>query len=120
MDVGKDTTLGNGDVTQKLVQFLVIPDGELKMTRDDTGLLVVTGSIACQLEDFGCEVFENSGEIDGRTGTNTLSIVAFPKQTVDTANWESETGLGRTRLSRVLRAGLASGFASSHFGWKMW
>ena len=36
VDVGEDTTLGNSDVTQKLVQFLIVADGELKVTRDDT------------------------------------------------------------------------------------
>lgn len=56
MDVRKDTTLCNGDVSQKLVQFLVVADGELKMTGNNASLLVVTGSVASQLEDFCCEV----------------------------------------------------------------
>ncbi len=29
-----------------------------------------------------------------RTGTNTLGIVALPQQTMDTADWECETGFG--------------------------
>jgi hypothetical protein len=56
VDVGEHTTLGNGDVTQELVQLLIVSDGELKMTRDDTGLLVVTSGVTSQLEDFGSEV----------------------------------------------------------------
>ena len=52
MDVGEDTALGNGDVSKKLVQFLVIADGELEMTRDDAGFLVITGSITSQFEDL--------------------------------------------------------------------
>lgn len=56
MDVRKDTTLCNGDVSQKLVQFLVVADGELKMTGNNASLLVVTGSVASQLEDFCCEI----------------------------------------------------------------
>ena len=63
MNVGEDTTLGDGDVAQKLVQLLVVPDGELKVTGDDTGLLVVTGSVTGQLEDFGSEVLQDGGEI---------------------------------------------------------
>lgn len=96
VDVGKDTTLGNGDVTQKLVQLLIVSDGELEMTGDDTGLLVVTGSVTSQLEDFGSEVLENGSEVDGSTSTNTLSIVALSKKTVDTTNRERETSLGRS------------------------
>ena len=49
MDVGEDAALGNGDMAQKLVQLLVIADGELEMTRDDTRLLVVAGGIASQI-----------------------------------------------------------------------
>ena len=67
VDVGEDTALGDGDVAEQLVQFLIVSDGELEMTRDDTGLLVVTGSIASQLENFGREVFEDSSEVDGST-----------------------------------------------------
>ena len=65
MNVGKDTTLGDGDVSEKSVQLLVIADGKLQVARNDTRLLVVTCGVACQLENFGGEVFENCGEIDG-------------------------------------------------------
>lgn len=94
MNVGQDTTLGDGDVTQKLVQLLVVPDGELEMTGNDTGLLVVAGGVAGQLEDLGSEVLEDGSEVDGSTGTNTLSVVALAEQTVDTTDRECQTSLG--------------------------
>jgi hypothetical protein len=96
VNVGEDTTLGDGDVAEQLVQLLVVPDGELEMTGDDTGLLVVTGSVTGQLEDFGSEVLEDGSEVDGSTGTDTLSVVALAEKTVDTTNGESETRLGGT------------------------
>jgi hypothetical protein len=65
VDVGENTTLGDGDVSEKLVQLLIVADGELEMTGDDTGLLVVTSGVASQLEDFSCQVLEDSGEVDG-------------------------------------------------------
>lgn len=65
VNVWKDTTLGDRDVAEELVQFFVVADGELEMTRDDTGLLVVTGGIASQLEDLSSQVLEDSGEVDG-------------------------------------------------------
>ena len=52
MDIGQDTALGDCDVAEKLVQFLVVADGQLEMTWDDTGLLVVAGGIASQFEDL--------------------------------------------------------------------
>jgi hypothetical protein len=67
VDVGEDTTLGDCDVAEQLVQFLVVADGELEMTGDDTGLLVVTRGIAGQFEDLSGQIFEDGCEVDGRT-----------------------------------------------------
>jgi len=64
-------------MTKKLVQFLIVTDGKLEMTRNDTSLLVITSSITSQLENFSGEVLENSGEIDGSTSTNTRSKLDF-------------------------------------------
>ena len=56
VNVGEDTTLGDCDVTEKLVQLLIVSDGELEMTGDDSGLLVVTSGVASQLEDLSSKV----------------------------------------------------------------
>ena len=42
LDVGQHTSLGDGHAGQKLVQLLVVADGQLKVTGDDPGLLTVT------------------------------------------------------------------------------
>jgi hypothetical protein len=94
VNVGENTTLGDSDVSKKLVQLLVVADGELEMAGDDTGLLVVAGSVTGQLEDLSREVLKDGGEVDGSTGTDTLGVVALAEQTVDTTDGESETGLG--------------------------
>jgi len=94
VNVGEDTTLGDGDVSEKLVQLLVVPDGELEMTGNDTGLLVVAGSVTGQFEDLSSEVLKDGSEVDRGTGTDTLSVVALAEKTVDTTDGESETGLG--------------------------
>lgn len=67
MDVGKNTSLGDGDVTKELIQFFVISDGELKVARDDTCFLVVTSCVAGKLEDFGSQIFKDSSKIDWGT-----------------------------------------------------
>lgn len=56
MDVRENTTLGNGDVTQELVQLLIVADGELEVTGNDTGLLVVTSGVSSQLKNLSSEV----------------------------------------------------------------
>lgn len=96
MNVGQDTTLGDGDVTQELVQLLIVPDGELQVTGDDTCLLVVTGGVASQLKNLGSEVLKDGGQVDGSTGTDTLSVVALAEKTVDTADGERQASLGGT------------------------
>lgn len=67
MNVWKNTTLGDCDVSEKLVQLLVVADGELQVTWDDTGLLVVTSSVTSQLEDFSSQVLENGSEVNWGT-----------------------------------------------------
>ncbi|RUO96773.1 hypothetical protein BC936DRAFT_141475 [Jimgerdemannia flammicorona] len=49
MDVGQNTTLGNSNIAQQLVKFLIVADGKLKVTGDDTRLLVIASGITSQL-----------------------------------------------------------------------
>lgn len=98
MNVGENTTLGDGDVAKKLVQLFIVADGELKVTGNDTSLLVVASSVAGKLKNFGSEVLENSSEVDRSAGTDTLGVVALAEETVDTTDGESETSLGRTAV----------------------
>ena len=88
LDVGQNTSLCNCDTGEQFVQLLVVAHSQLKMTGDDSRLLVVTSSVARQLEDLSAEIFKNSSQVDWSTGANALSIVAFAKKTVDTTNWE--------------------------------
>ena len=94
LDVGQDTTLGDGDTGEELVQLFVVPHGELEMTRDNPGLLVVSGGVTGQLEDLGCQVFHDSCEVDWSTSTYTLGIVALAQKTVNTSNGELQTRTG--------------------------
>ena len=114
LDVGQHTTLGDGHTSEQFVELLVVADSQLKVTGDDTGLLVVTGSVAGQLQDFSSQILEHSSQVDRCTGSNALSIVAFAQESVDTTHGELETSTRRPGL--CLCSGLASGFSSSaHF-----
>lgn len=100
VNVGQDTTLGDCDVTKQLVQFLIVADGELEMTGDDTSLLVVTSGVASKFQDFGSEVLENGSEVHRGTSTDTLSVVTLSQETVDTTDRERKTGLGASTVAR--------------------
>ena len=89
------------DVTQKFVQFLIVADGELEVTRNDTGFLVIASGVASKFENFSGEVLKDGCEIYWGTSTDALSVVALSQKTMDTADGESQTSLGRTTAERV-------------------
>ncbi len=72
MDVGENTTLGDGDTSQELAQLLIVADSQLDVAGHDTGLLVVASGIAREFENLSCQVFEDSSEVDGGTSADTL------------------------------------------------
>ena len=94
VDVGEDTTGGNGSVGHELVEFLVVSDGELNVSGDNSGLLVVLGSVSSELEDLSSEVLKDGSEIDGGTSTNSLGESALLEESGNSANGELETSLG--------------------------
>ena len=114
LDVGQYTTLSDGHTGEELVQFLVVADGQLKMTGNDPRLLVVTSGVSCQLEDLSCEVLHDGSKVHWGTSTNALAIVSLAQETVDTSHGELKPGTAATGLALAL--GFASFATSRHFG----
>ena len=112
LDVGEDTALGDGHTGKQLVQLLVVTDGQLEVTGDDPGLLVVTGSVASQLEDLSCQVLHDGGHVDGGTSSHTLGVVSLAEETVDTSHGELESSTAGPGL--CLSLDLASLATSRH------
>lgn len=112
LDVWQDTTLGDRDAGQKLVQLLVVTDGQLQVTRDDSRLLVVTGSVTGQLENLGGQVLHDGGQVDWGAGTDALGVVTLAEQTVDSADRELESSTAGPAL--CLSLNFASLSASRH------
>ena len=48
----------------KADSLLIVTDGELQVTRDNTLLLVVTRSVTGELENLSRKVFEDGSEVD--------------------------------------------------------
>ena len=112
LDVGEDTALGDGHTGKQLVQLLVVTDGQLEVTGDDPGLLVVTGSVASQLENLSSEVLHDGSQVHRGTSSDTASVVSLAEQTMDTSDRELESGPAGPRL--CLSLDLASFTASRH------
>jgi len=114
VDVGQNTTRGNGDSAQQLGQLLIIADGKLDVAGDDAVLLVVTGSVSSQLKDLSCNVLEDSSQVDRGASSNAVSVLALLQVAGDTAHRELKAGLGRARGGLLATCGLAT--ASSGCG----
>ena len=80
---------------------------------DDTGLLLVMGSVTGQLEDLSGEVLHDGGQIDGGTSTNTGGVVSLAEETVNTSNGELETSTAGPGLGLSLN--LSTFTTSGHF-----
>ncbi|XP_038564651.1 uncharacterized protein LOC119901461 [Micropterus salmoides] len=59
LDVGQHAALSDGDSAQQLVELLVVADGQLQVTGDDPGLLVVAGGVSGQLQDLSGQVLQH-------------------------------------------------------------
>ena len=115
MDVGEDTTGCNGSVSHESVELLIVADGELNVTGHDSGLLVVLGGVACELEDLSREVLKDGGEVHWGTGTDALSVSALLQETSESSDWELESSLGCSANGASGGLALASSsFASCH------
>ena len=101
MDVGKNSTLGDGDSTQKLVELLIVPDGQLKVTRDDPGFLVVPGSVPGKLKDLGRKILHDGSEVDRSATSNPSAVVSLAEVTMDPSNRELQASPGTSRLGLV-------------------
>ena len=69
IDVGKNTSKSDGGADER-VEFLVASDSKLKMARGDTLDLQVLSGVACQLEDFGSQVFEDRSQVNACFGAD--------------------------------------------------
>merc|ERR1719357_595313 len=114
LDVGEDAALGDGDPRQKLVQLLVVTDGQLQVPWDDPGLFVVPGGVSCQLQNLCRQVLHHGRQVDGGASTDAFRVIALPQKTMDPANGKLEASAAGSGLCLSLNF---SSFASSgHLG----
>lgn len=84
----KDTTEGDR-CADKGVELFVTTDGKLEMAWRDALDFQIFGGISGEFEDFGGEVFENSGEVDGGFGTDAHLVAGrVTEVTLYATAWE--------------------------------
>jgi hypothetical protein len=92
--VGDNTTRSDSGLSEALVELFIILDGELDVARTNAVLLVILGSIASELEKFGCQILKDGSHVDRGTSTNTTSEATFLQITGKTTDREGEASLG--------------------------
>lgn len=92
------------------------------MARIDTGLLVVTGGVSGQLQNFSSQVLKNGSNIDWGSGSDAkqrdklesikmnlpLGVVSLAQQAVQTTDWELKSSTARARLGFSAGLGLST------------
>ena len=102
MDVGQNTTAGDGHTAEELVELLVVADGELDVAGHNAGLLVVAGGVTSKLKDLSSEVLKDGGQVDGGTSTDTGGELALLQKALsDTGNQARLTFLKRPALAAL-------------------
>jgi hypothetical protein len=104
VNVGENTSTGNGHSSEKTVQLFIVLDGKSNVTGYDTALLVVTGGVSGEFEDLGAKVFEDSGEVDRGSSSHTGSVLALTQVSANTTDGELQTSLGRCSGGLLLSA----------------
>ena len=78
VDVARDASLGNRNLTNKLVQLLIVLNGKLDVSGNNTGFLVLASAVTGKLKQLGNEVFEDSTHENG--GCDLVKIKDFVKK----------------------------------------
>ena len=113
MDVGQDTTLGDGHVAEELVELFVVSHGELQVSGHDSLLAVVSGSVAGQLEDLGAQVLEHGGQVHGGATADSVGESAESQVSANSTDGECETSSGTSGLGLALSASASFAFTFS-------
>lgn len=106
VDVFLGTTVGNDGVAQELVEFRILLDGHEDASRHNSGLLEGLGAVSREFEDFSSQVFEDSGEVNWSSSSDSFGVSSLLEESSDSTNWEVETGLAAS-------AGLLGAFCLS-------
>jgi len=122
VDVRENTTVSNSCVGHELVEFLIVSDGEENVSGDDSGLLVILGSISGEFENFSSKIFEDCSEVNWSSSSDSLGVSSDLEESGDSSDWELKTCLSGSGnlLGRCCLALSLAAFACSWHDWYMW
>ena len=109
VDVGEHASVGDGCLSDELVQLVVILDGQLQVARCNCLLLLLLGCVARKLADLTSEILKDGCSEDSSTDTNLRTVATTLVHRVDACYGEDDACLGTLRLrgGSVFLGGLA-------------
>ena len=115
LDVGENASVGDGGLSDHLVELLVVSDSELDVTGNDSLLLGLDSGISGKLDDLAAKVLEDGGGEDTGTLSDLVGVAASLDHGVDAANGERDVGSGGSAhsLSFTLSVALSAWHFSS-------
>lgn len=106
MDVGQDTSTGDGSLDE-LIKLVIGTDGEEQVARVDTLNVHILGGVSGKLEQLGSQVLEDGSRVNGSGGSNAASSVrALLQETVDTSDGELQPCGAPTKSRRQVNTKL--------------
>ncbi|CAN0214711.1 unnamed protein product, partial [Hapterophycus canaliculatus] len=108
----------DGHLAKKLVELLVVADGQLDVAGDDARFLVVAGSVASQLKHLSSQVLEHSGQVHRSAGAHAGGVLAPLQETSDTPHRELKAGLGGPGRGLLSAASLS--LSGHDYYWWWW
>ena len=114
MNVGENSSRGNGDTSEELVQLFVVLDSQRDVTGNDATLFVIARGVASQLQDFSSEVLEHGSEVNGCTGSHAGRVLAQSQVPTNATHGKLQARFGTAarRLLLVAAASLALSFTT--------
>ena len=90
LNVGEDSTVGNGGLSDDLVELLVVADGKLDVAGQNSHLLGFHAGVAGKLNDLTTEVLEDSSGEDTSALADSIGVTSLLVHAVDAADWERD------------------------------
>ena len=91
VDVARDASLGDRNLTNQLVQLLIVLNGKLDVSGNNTGLLVLASAVAGKLKQLSNEVFQHGAHENSGRDTDAGGVSALTEVSTDTSDGERET-----------------------------
>ena len=88
VDVWENTTGSDSCVSHESGKFLVVSNGKLNVSWDNSASLVVSGGITGELKNLSSEVLKHSSKIDWSSSSNSWCVSSLFKISGNSSYWE--------------------------------